>query len=259
MKYIKIFFVFGYLVIILSAVVLTPLTVSDSIYAIALCESDNEDFIPKYEINKEENILIAIDPGHGGIDTGAQYIIDEVELINKTSEALFLLLSEDENFTPIYTKDFNKDASIDDRVNFINEEKPSLVISIHANSDFAKSTNGFECYPTVPGRLYHEESLAFAQLIVKYMQESGHKIRGETGIKYAYYSNGNKKIVHSSDDTVRSLKSFGIVEKVNCPSVLVEQGFISSYEDVENWAGDEGAKKAATVYYEAIKEYFNKS
>ena len=91
------------------------------------------------------------------------------------------------------------------------------------------------------------------------MAAAGHTIRGggtKTGIKYAYYYGNEKRIVESSDDKVRSRKSFGILEKTNCPRLLVEQCFISNYDDVHNWASEEGCKKAAELYYRDIKQYF---
>ncbi len=203
--------------------------------------------------------VIAIDPGHGGMDTGAQAIVEEYQVIDTTADYLYDLLAQDWNFVPVLTRT-DTDPDSGERSQIANSSDARLLISIHANSDFHQSSKGFECFPTPPGRTYHNQSLQIAQLVVENMRKAGHTIRGDeqkTGIKYAYYYGNEKKIVDSSDTKVRSRKSFGILEKTNCPRLLVEQCFITNYSDVENWATDRGCKKAADIYYKAIKQYFS--
>ncbi len=201
--------------------------------------------------------VIAIDPGHGGMDTGALAIAKEYIVIDTTSVKLYDLLERDGDFLPIFTRT-DTDPESGQRAAAAAEAGARLLISIHANSDSHKSSHGFECFPTPPGRLHHTDSLRFATLIASEMKNAGHTLRGEskTGVKYAYYNGKNKKIVDSSDDKIRSMKSFGILEKATCPAVLVEQCFITNYRDVNNWTGEEGCTKAAKRYYNAIKQYF---
>ena len=88
------------------------------------------------------------------------------------------------------------------------------------------------------------------------METAGHRLRGTNGIRFAYYEGKRKILVDSSDDRVRELKSFGVLEKAPCPAVLVEQGFVTNGQDVENWASPEGCQCAAQAYYQAICQYF---
>ncbi len=221
---------------------------------------DNATEANYYALQTSAPYTIAIDPGHGGMDTGAPGIIEEIEVCMNTSNALFELLSNDKNYTPILTHNYDEDVSTTDRAAVATQSKASLLISIHANKDSQQSNaHGFECYATPPGRYYHEQSLYFAGLIVQGMAQQGHTIRGETGVHYLYYVNGGdtKKTVDSTDTKVQDDKSFGMLEKPLCPSVLVEQCFLSSQNDVDEWATPEGCERAARIYYEAICEYFN--
>lgn len=68
----------------------------------------------------------------------------------------------------------------------------------------------------------------------------GTALRGENGIRFAYYNGKSKRIVDSTDTKIREQKSFGIVERPYCPAVLVEQCFLTNYSDVENWTGEAG-------------------
>ena len=228
---------------------------NEIIYGVALCDIS----AACKAVAAEMPYVIAIDPGHGGMDTGAQAIVEEYQVIDQTVDYLYELLEKDENFTPIMTRTAS-DPESGPRADIANTAGANLLISVHANCDSHKSSKGFECFPTPPGRTHHERSLHFAQLVVAQMAAAGHTIRGgedKTGIKYAYYYGNEKRIVDSSDNKVRSRKSFGVLEKTNCPRLLVEQCFISNYDDVNNWASPEGCKKAAELYYRAIKQYFS--
>ena len=226
----------------------------EGIYGIGLCQVSTP-LLPAAASTPP--YVIAIDPGHGGMDTGALAIVKEFEVIDKTAACLYELLENDPDFIPVMTRT-DSDPENAQRAAVANDAGASLLISIHANSDSHKSSKGFECFAQPPGRTHHQDSFRLAQLIVSQMSTAGHYIRGDeqkTGIKYAYYYGNDKKIVDSSDTKVRSRKSFGILEKTNCPRVLVEQCFITNYSDVENWASDEGCNRAAQLYYSAIKEY----
>ena len=244
-------------VILLSAVVMytMPLTSAELLYGVSACTVTG-DFFPA--LNTSPPYVVAIDPGHGGMDTGAQSIVDEIKVIDMTAAYLYEFLENDPDFIPVYTRT-STDPESSQRAHTANTAGASLLISIHANSDSHRSSHGFECFPTPPGRTHHTESLKFATLLAAEMKSAGHTLRGgeeKTGVKYAYYSGNNKKIVDSTDQKVRSLPSFGILEKTNCPAVLVEQCFITNYEDVSDWTGETGCSKAAQVYYTAIKQYF---
>lgn len=203
--------------------------------------------------------VIAIDPGHGGMDTGAQRLMDEVDICDKTAGYLYRMLENDGNFTPVLTRNADSFPSPKERAETANKRGACLLISIHANSDSHSSSRGFECFALPPGRQLHGRSLKFAALVSKHMQQAGRKIRGEAeagGIKYAYYFGSEKKIVPATDDKIRSRKTFGVLENALCPAVLVEQCFITNSSDVAAWGSDEGCRKAARAYYRAIKEYF---
>lgn len=199
---------------------------------------------------------VALDPGHGGVDSGAEAIVTETPVCEKTVDALFDLLTADPNYNPVRTRPNGEDRSTAQRVQVATENKASLLLSVHANCDSSQRTHGFECYPTPPGRVYSEQSMRFANCICEEMEKAGNKLRGSHGISFAYYNGKSKLIVPGSDTKVRKQKSFGMVDKTFCPSALVEQCFLTNYSDVENWAGDAGCTKAAGVYYRAICAYF---
>ena len=118
------------------------------------------------------------------------------------------------------------------------------------------SAAGFECYPAVPGRAYHQESYYFAKQLAGAMQAAGASLRGRGGIRYIYYQGEVKQLVESSHKEVRVERSFTILEDVNCPAVLAEQCFVTSDTDVARFGSEDGCKRTARAYYEAICAYF---
>lgn len=210
-----------------------------------------------YALQTQPPYTVALDAGHGGMDSGAQTRVDEVTVCEATVDALYTLLAADENYVPVRTRPNGEDRSTADRAAAAAAAQASLLLSVHANcDDDSHQSHGFECFPTPPGRTYAAQSLRFAQCIALRMEAAGHRLRGGNGVRYAYYSGSRKTLVEASDQRVRARKSFGMVEKPLCPAVLAEQCFLSNGADLEAWASAAGCRRAARVYYEAICAYF---
>lgn len=211
-----------------------------------------------YTLQTAPPYTVALDAGHGGMDTGAHCRhVEEAAVCEQTVDALYAWLEADPNFEPVRTRENGVDLSIADRVKTATERRASLLLSVHANLDPGnRQSHGFECFPTPPGRVYSEESLRAAQCLAEAMGQAGHRLRGGNGVRFAYYYGKRKKIVDSTVTDVRSEKSFGIVEQPHCAAVLMEQCFLSNSSDYEAWASPEGCKRAGRVYYEGLCAYF---
>ena len=219
-------------------------------------ESGEEPFRP---VVGDPPYRVCIDAGHGGSDPGARGVVEEKEMTAQTSEALFALLEADPNYIPLRSREsYDVTAKPSERAEAINAQSPQLLLSIHGNSAANGSTaSGFECYPAVPGRTWHQESFYFARLLAGGMQSIGAKLRGRGGVRYIYYlENNQKQLVENTYTQVRNERSFTLLEDVDCPAVLAEQCFVTNAEDVERFGSEEGCKTVARIYYEAICAYF---
>lgn len=204
--------------------------------------------------------LIAIDPGHGGVDIGAEGVINEVVLTETTAEALTALLEEDGRFRVISSRKSGEGISITQRNRLFQRKKPDLVLSIHGNSGEEAQAYGFECYPSPPGLENHEESLVFARVLAEEMGVAGARLRGANGVRFGYYANGEegestKILVDATDTTVYDYDTFGILKNMDCPAVLLEQCFVTNEADVAKFGTAEGCKQAAQAYYQGICKY----
>ena len=201
---------------------------------------------------------VAIDAGHGGDDPGAQGVVQESQMTAATAAALTALLEKDPHYIPLNTREsYTTTAKPAERAEYTNQQSPQLLLSIHGNSAPAGvEASGFECYPAVPGRTWHRESLYFARLLAEQMQGAGAVLRGQGGVRYIYYQGQTKHMVEASCTDVRSELSFTILEAAGCPAVLAEQCFVTSAEDVARFGDEAGCRRAARIYYETICEYF---
>ena len=219
-------------------------------------ESGEEPFRP---VVGDPPYRVCIDAGHGGSDPGARGVVEEKEMTAQTSEALLALLEADPNYIPLRSREsYDVTAKPSERAEAINAQSPQLLLSIHGNSAANGSTAaGFECYPAVPGRTWHQESFYFAKLLAGGMQSIGARLRGRGGVRYIYYlENDQKQLVENTYTQVRPERSFTLLEDVDCPAVLAEQCFVTNDEDVEHFGSEQGCKTVARIYYEAICTYF---
>ena len=215
-----------------------------------------EDFRP---VVGDPPYRVAIDAGHGGSDPGARGVVEEKQVTAATAAALLQWLEQDPNYIPLQTREsFDATATPAQRAAAASAQSPQLLLSIHGNSAANGSTAaGFECYPTVPGRTWHQESFYFAKLLAGGMQSIGARLRGQGGVRYIYYlENDQKQLVENTYTQVRPERSFTLLEDVDCPAVLAEQCFVTNDEDVEHFGSEQGCKVVARIYYEAICTYF---
>ena len=203
----------------------------------------------------DTRILIALDAGHGGNDPGATGFVDETFLTETTVEALAELLEHDPSYRVLLCRELDEGADVNSRWRKANAHHAELLLSVHGNSSEDPTAAGFEVYPSPPGRQYHEESFRFASLVADRMGETGIRLRGEGGIRYAYYIDNVKNLVDPSAE-LPDAPSFAMVDYPECPAVLAEQCFVTNADDVALLGTEEGCKTAAWQYYLAICDFF---
>lgn len=152
---------------------------------------DDDDFRPTIG---EPPYRIVIDAGHGGSDPGARGVVQESEMTAATAEALSAWLERDPNYIPLTIREsYNSTAKPAERAAAANAQDPDLLLSIHGNSaPEGSSAAGFECYPAVPGRAYHQESYYFAKQLAGAMQAAGASLPGTRGNPIHLLPRGSK-------------------------------------------------------------------
>lgn len=203
---------------------------------------------------------IGLDAGHGGSDPGAVGLISEADMTEATVQALQALLEADDRFTVVLCREMGETVERpSQRAIRGNELGADLLLSIHGNSDATGEGYGFECYPVTPGNELADPSRELAECLAAAFESAGAGLRGDAGIRYAYYEGENsdsKVIREGSDMTVYEAPTFGFLEYAQAPAVLAEQCFVTNSEDVALLGSGEGIQRAAQCYYEAICAFF---
>lgn len=204
---------------------------------------------------------VAVDAGHGGGDNGAGGLAgsSEAQLTQATAQALWALLEADPQFVPLMVREgWDAAATAGERARSAKRQNADLLLSIHMNSDGgAGAASGFECFPAPPQSPQNAESLRFADLLAAEMSAAGAGLRGQGGVRYAYYTpEGQRLIRERGDQNEQNLESFAVVELPGCPAVLAEQCFITNEADYAAFAAPEGCRAAANCYYRAIRQFF---
>lgn len=166
--------------------------------------------------------LIVLDPGHGGIDGGANkdgFLEKDINLeITKRLENLL----EEKGYKVVMTRE--KDISLDHldqssssrhrrdlnaRVQIINRSQPKFFLSIHVNCNFNK--------PNTSGSIvFYSEKYNESRLLATNIQEALNKV----------VVNGMNRRAHQPQES-----QFYILIHSNVPGVIIETAFLSNPEE----------------------------
>ena len=193
------------------------------------------------------NKVIAIDPGHGGVDPGAvsksgikedeinlQISLKLKRLIEQSGGIVVMTRFEDEG---LYTSDSKtlrqmKREDLFNRKEIVNESNSEIFISIHLNSFIRSTYYGAQTF-------YRKDSEEGEQLAVIIQNELKNTLDKD-----------NNRQPQVRDDIY-------ILNEVNVPSVLVECGFLSNSNEEKLLINESYQEKIAWAIYVGIMNYFN--
>ena len=181
-----------------------------------------------------KDIIITIDPGHGGCEKGACAFNLEEKIINlQISKALRKELGK--KGAKVYlTRKNDKQISLNDRISFAKEKNSDILLSIHQNS----LLNREEIYKKhgVGTYYYHPQAKSLAQNIQEnLLMSTGFK---DDGINYA---------------------SFALTRPTSQISVLVECGYIIKKEEAEKLINKKFQKTIARAITRGCEQYLKEN
>ena len=189
-------------------------------------------------INKDDEIIVCIDAGHGGTDVGAindtRYEKDD----NLEVAKLVKKYLEEQGIKTIMTRDNDTSVSLRQRCRIANRKEADIFASIHRNS--AEAGNGIEIWTSSNK---NEEDLDLANSILEKLKNT--KIQQSRRVR-----SGTAK----GENT-----DYYVLKNTKMTSCLIELGFITNDEDnklfdknVESYA-----KAIADGIIEEIKDELN--
>ncbi|PJA19145.1 MAG: hypothetical protein COX62_07215, partial [Deltaproteobacteria bacterium CG_4_10_14_0_2_um_filter_43_8] len=231
---------------------------------------------PRKTENKAKSIIVVLDPGHGGNDTGAigPDGVKEKDLTLPISQKIAAELKKQIEGVQVYlTRNEDKTLDLGERVRFADKKKADYFISVHANASKSGKERGIQTYylnnasDEASERLASQENKYAGRKTSNLEKIIATMLQNEaTDGSRALAGSVHKKIVSSlskkysdiEDDKVRSAL-FYVLVGVKCPSILVETSYISNPKEEKRLKTDAYqriiAASVAGGLYDNIKNY----
>lgn len=214
---------------------------------------------------------VVIDPGHGGVDGGAESLAGTVE---KNVTLAFATELRDKlaavgKYDVFMTRDTDVYLTLDDRVRIARQHEADLLISIHADTIAVKGLRGATVY-TLSDRASDPEAQALADRENLSDQFAGMKIkdddkevtdilidliRREThnfSMSFAHTLVGQLSTNVGLINNPQRSAGFRVLKAPDVPSVLVELGYLSNTKDEAQLLNADWRGKAAQSITNAV-------
>jgi len=222
----------------------------------------------------DRKTVVALDPGHGGIDPGAEYQgFSEAGLVLKLARELKEQLIRSGRYEVFLTRDEDVFLSLEDRVSRARARGADIFISIHADALSEGTASGATVYTlsdTASDKAAallaksHERSDLLAgvdlsrqdDLIASVLMDMA---RVETQPRSEKLADaivaGIAGAVGKQRARPRLSAGFSVLKAADIPSVLVEFGFMSNPLDLKNLTNTKWRKKVIAGLVSALDEW----
>jgi N-acetylmuramoyl-L-alanine amidase len=212
--------------------------------------------------------IVALDPGHGGGEVGAEGKsgLVEKDLVLSIARRLRELLQERLGLQVILTRDGDRDLDLDERTALANNNKADVFISIHADASPSRDAKGSSVYFLSYSSSGGEGSVASARgratssgdsgldFILWDMAQASHlsqssrlaEIFQEELLTATGTEKGNRGIKQNT---------FRVLKGATMPAVLVEVGFISNSEEEELLKTRDYQERLAEALYRGVVRF----
>ncbi|SEG14170.1 N-acetylmuramoyl-L-alanine amidase [Halpernia humi] len=232
----------------------------------------------------QKKFVLVLDAGHGGSDFGANRGYSDIGRVNEKDITLAItlklgkLLEKNKDIKVIYTRTTDEYPSLTARTNLANRNKADLFISIHCNANDRSSPYGTETFVQGPDQnktnlevakeendvifLNAEDKKTFSSydpnspesLIALKIQQSKYLEASLTlgSLVEDNFANKDKRLSRGVKQ-----KNLHVLRLNAMPSILIETGFISNYDEAHYLVSEAGQNEIAQSIYDAIISYKN--
>lgn len=202
---------------------------------------------PAFMVKAYDDIVVVIDPGHGGIVTdtnsngGCIYNgVQEKDVNLITAQALFDELSTYQNVTVYMTRTTDVEMPLDDRIAFAKSVYANVVVSVHYNASNDHNFYGSEIFTSMYGQPY-ATGTGLGRCIMKKWESFGNASKG---IKTRKGNNGDY---------------YGLIRKgceLGMPVIILEHGYLDNDNDFSRLNSIEAWQKLGVLDAQGIAEYY---
>lgn len=231
--------------------------------------------LPAPEVIAVSRPLVVIDPGHGGIDTGATAPngVHEKDIVLAYALALQQILVDSGDFDVALTREGDSFLRLEERVALARQNKADLFISIHADS-FTQ--------PEIRGASVYTRDENATDLLDKVLADSENRVDLVAGFAVPdmpqtvvdilidlMRRETRKQSFVAAQSIVRLLQpsvelrrypvrqaDFFVLQSPDVPSVLIELGFLSNTDDIVNLQREDWRTTVVGALAKGIAAYF---
>ena len=181
--------------------------------------------------------MICIDPGHGGVDSGA--VNSNLGIYEKTinlAVALAMTESLPARFDYGITRSDDFYETLKARVEMSNNWETDLFISLHANWYIDPKVRGLETYYCEGSEKGHKAAIAVMNELIKTVD----------------VLNGNIDVI----DRGEKPGAYYVLKNTQAPAILVELGFVSNDWQAEFMSNVENQAAMSRAIWRGVKTYF---
>lgn len=223
--------------------------------------------------------VIVIDPGHGGIDSGAiaPSGVEEKSVVLAVAKKLAEKLERSKRFRVVLTRYDDTFLPLEERVNIARMNAAALFISIHADSISRREgeARGATVY-TVSDKASDAEAAKLADKenkadliagvdlsnksddVADILVDLAHRETKNFSGVFARTLVGRMKAATTMHKTPLRSAGFTVLRAPDVPSVLLELGFLSNAEDVKLLTSDAWRDRVTDAMVEAVQRFFER-
>lgn len=225
------------------------------------------------------DIVIAIDPGHGGKDSGAIGAkgTKEKDIVLAVSKRLARLVDQEPGMRSYMTRDDDTFITLRQRIRRARENGADMFISIHADAFHKRSARGSSVYvlsergasseaaqiladrenssDLAGGISLEDKDEMLASVLLDLSQDASLEASLEVGNTVL---SGLKRVGHVHKKQVESA-AFVVLKSPDIPSILVETAFISNPEEEQKLRNTNHQEKLAQAMMVGIRNYFQRN
>ena len=232
--------------------------------------------IVKTAPNGTRDLVIAIDPGHGGKDPGARGRggLQEKKAVLEIGKRLATLIDSEPGMRAYMTRSDDRFLSLQQRMTNAQKAGADLFVSIHADSFSDRRVRGSTVYvlsekgatdeaakllaerensaDLIGGVDIHDKDDMLASVLVDLSQNASLEASMEVGDLFV----GEMSRVGKVRKTRVQQAGFKVLKSPDIPSVLVETAYISNAQDESNLNSVQYQQRLARAMHQGIKVYF---
>jgi N-acetylmuramoyl-L-alanine amidase len=232
--------------------------------------------VKKTKSRKRRNFIVAIDPGHGGHDSGAvgKHGTYEKDVVLKISRRLKTRIDRTKGMEAFLTRPKDKYLTLRQRIDLAQAKNADLFISVHADANTNKNVKGSSVYVLSEKGASSE----MARWLARNENEIDIRLAGaQVNSKNKVLSKVLLDLTQSAaiDDSVELAEqvlselgtvnrlarkgvesaNFGVLRSPDIPSMLVETAFISNPEEERKLKTAKYQNQIAEAVYRGIRSY----